>query len=276
MNRKLLRLTGGGLILLGSSLVVAGMILAVLPDSYQATVRVRVGQDSRDLITSSPTNGPIAFDPYWLQRQFEVLQSKPILYRVITNLNLTRRRAEAFPAKAGLRLDVAYTRLKKQIEVRGVRCTSLAQIRVWSADKDEAVAIANGIADVYRDWRIERRNEARIGRPPLTAELEKLDQAIINKHAEMEAVQAPSQANGAEARALEELEQKRALLKLQILQEEADNSGHGPVRIVDLAERPLGPLYPRRTLAIAALLAGVGAIILGAVLLRTCGSRLEF
>jgi len=68
-------------------------------------------------------------------------------------LNLTRRWAEKFEKPELLRIDVAYSRLKKQVNVRQARGTSLIEMNVESGDPIEAAAIANEIADVYLSYR---------------------------------------------------------------------------------------------------------------------------
>jgi uncharacterized protein involved in exopolysaccharide biosynthesis len=96
-------------------------------------------------------NAGVAFDPYWLQTQFEVLQSKAILYRVITNLNLNKKWEK--------RLPIRYRVLKNQLEVRQWRSTSLIEIRFSSADRHEAAAVANEIARVYVETKLAAHRE---------------------------------------------------------------------------------------------------------------------
>src|SRR5881409_311681 len=146
MKTNPLRLAGCGLIFLGILLLASGAILLVLPDSYEAMVRIKVDKDALNVQMPRSLNDPIAFDPYWIQEEFEVIQSKSILYRVITNLNLNHRWAEKFKEQTDLRTELTYSLLKKQMEVREPRHSGLLEMRVWSEDKNEAVAIANEIA----------------------------------------------------------------------------------------------------------------------------------
>ena len=107
---------------LGVLLAAAGLILFTLPSSYEAGVRLKASKDLPDV---SIMANPAPFDPYWIQDQFETLQSKTILFRVITNLNLTRKWSEKFKKPEPLRIEEAYVQLKKQIDVRQTRSTSL-------------------------------------------------------------------------------------------------------------------------------------------------------
>jgi capsular polysaccharide biosynthesis protein len=58
-----------------------------------------------------------------------------------------------------LPLETAYGILKKQINVRQSRGTSLIEIEAFSDNKDEAAAIANEVAKAYRDRRQKIRND---------------------------------------------------------------------------------------------------------------------
>src|SRR3982750_3193639 len=64
------------------------LVTFILPESFASLVRMKVEKDAPDV---SGLNGDRAyqpFDPYWVQDQFETLQSKSILYTVISNLHL--------------------------------------------------------------------------------------------------------------------------------------------------------------------------------------------
>src|SRR5438477_9661839 len=64
------------------------LVTFILPESFASTVRMKVEKDTPDVGTLSSDPLPLGFDPYWVQDQFETIQSKVILYQVITNLNL--------------------------------------------------------------------------------------------------------------------------------------------------------------------------------------------
>jgi len=265
-DRVFLRRAGLGLVVLGVLLTVAGLILLILPSSYEAAVRLKAIKDIPD---AGILGSPAAFDPYWLQDQFEILQSKAILFRVITNLNLTRKWSEKLKKTEPLRIEDAYVQLKKQIDVRQSRSTSLIEIRVRSEDPLEAAAIANEIASVYCDHRAEVRYEmAQRGIRILEAELEKRNREFTNKLAEIEALRASSGTNGSEAPALETLKLIRKKLGERIIQEKADLvAGHRPDDIVDKAEPPPYPQHPQKRMAVTVLFAGFGAFAIGTVLL---------
>src|SRR5882724_2308783 len=129
------------------------LVTFVLPESFASTVRMKVEKDAPDVGTLSGDRVAAGFDPYWVQDQFETIQSKSILYTVITNLNLNKRWAEKLKEETDLRTEVTYLMLKNRTDVHQFRNTSLIEVKVFSDDKNEAAVIANEIAEVYRDHR---------------------------------------------------------------------------------------------------------------------------
>src|SRR5205814_528864 len=121
-------------------------------------------------------------DPYWVQDQFETLQSKSILYQVITNKNLNKKWAEKFKEEGELRTEQTYRILRGKLDVSQTRNTSVLEIRVLSEDKDEAAELANEIAKVYRDSRIKLRNaSSEGGLVTYKEQLKQKDEAIAKK-----------------------------------------------------------------------------------------------
>lgn len=53
--------------------------------------------------------------------------------------------------------------LKRRIDLRPIRSTSLIEIRVFNESPEEAARIANTIAEAYRDYRLEQRKQQAIG-----------------------------------------------------------------------------------------------------------------
>lgn len=129
----------------------------LLPEKYESTVRIRVSKDSdvSGLIESARSTG---YDPYFVLTEFEVIKSKNVLYSVITNMNLIQTWSvrEKIP---NLTLQQAYLKLLNEIDVRQYRNTELIEISVRSKDRMEAAAIANKIAETYRETRLENFRE---------------------------------------------------------------------------------------------------------------------
>src|SRR5436190_7190794 len=135
------------------------LVTFVLPESFASTVRMKVEKDTPDVAGIGGERPYLPFDPYWVQDQFETIQSKSVLYTVITNLHLNKVWAEKLKEEGDLRTEITFNLLKRKITVKQSRNTSLIEVKVLSDDKNEAATIANEIANVYREHRLKARSE---------------------------------------------------------------------------------------------------------------------
>src|SRR3954452_4622856 len=166
------------------------LVTFILPESFSSTVRIKVEKDMGDVGGLEGRYAQNNFDPYWVQTEFETLQSKLILNQVITNLSLHKKWGEKMKVDE-LPMDLAYTMLKGKIDVRQSRNTSLIEIRVISEDKNEAAVIANDIADVYKKTRLRARLElSRSGIASLMKEWDDRDQGVRKMQAELDKMKA--------------------------------------------------------------------------------------
>src|ERR1035441_4914972 len=101
--------------------------------------------------------GNPSYDPYFIQTEFELLQSEVILGRVIDELDLNSEWGKKYANGDRLKTSEAIGLLKGRIELRPVRNTSLIEIRVFSEKAEEAARIANAIAEAYKAHREEQR-----------------------------------------------------------------------------------------------------------------------
>ncbi len=136
--------------------------------------RIRAQKDASD-ISGLSTDRPIeGFDPYWVQSDAERIQSKSVLSNVAEKLNLD----EAWGEKRGrekLNAEETYRLLKEKTTVITDPKTGLIDIKVKSDKAEEAARIANTIAEVYREQRLnEGRQSARRG-------LEVLEKAVVEQ-----------------------------------------------------------------------------------------------
>ena len=164
------------------------LVTFILPESYASTVRIAVEKDAPDIASFGSAERAVqVWDPYWIQTQFEKIQSKLILYQVITNLNLNRKWAERFKEEGELRTEVTYQLLKNQISVSQTRNTSLIEIKVYSEDRNEAANLANEIARVYKESRLNRwKDVSEKGIAKLEEELAKVNRDYTNRQAEVD------------------------------------------------------------------------------------------
>jgi len=125
----------------------------MLPSIYASTARISVSEDAPEINPFSPQQSYYSsYNPYYLRTQFEVLTSKPILHEVINRLNL-----QSEWGKDGEKLsrNVAFKILKNSLSVFQQRDTTLIVISVKRDNPNEAAKIANEIAEVYRDSRLD-------------------------------------------------------------------------------------------------------------------------
>lgn len=138
-------------VVLGTTLVVT----AFLPRWYLATAKVRVEKPEGEVkLFQAQSSG--AYDPYFLQDQYRIMQDEKILYPVIERLGLNTKLAEAAGAPgATLPEDLTYRYLvNKMLRVESQRSSSLIEINVYAQQPALAAEIANAIAEVYSDDRI--------------------------------------------------------------------------------------------------------------------------
>ncbi len=136
------------------------MVTMILPKTYSSTVRIAVGKDTTDiapLLSGMQNQG--GYDPFFIQTEFEKIKSKSVLHEVIEQMDLTRKWASRYGVDV-LKVPEAFQLLQQQINVRQFRNTSLIEIEVMSEDPKEAAEIANKIAYVYRESRLQNRSTA--------------------------------------------------------------------------------------------------------------------
>ena len=124
---------------------------------------------------------PAPDDPYFIQTEFEKVQSKFVLYQVITNLNLKKKWASRYGKEKELTEDAIYQILKQRLNVAQTRSTSLIEVSVRCEDALEASQIANTIAKVYREVSLLALKQKLAAGTPLTAaELERSPVQIVD------------------------------------------------------------------------------------------------
>jgi polysaccharide biosynthesis transport protein len=125
------------------------------PKIYSSSIRIKVEPERPSIVTTEASPSPYAqvYDPYFLQTQYEIIQSQNTLYPVVEKLKLQKEWAPA-PGME-LPLEVAFRRLKGRLSVRRYRDTSLIEISVMDEDPSLAARIADTIARVFESQRLE-------------------------------------------------------------------------------------------------------------------------
>lgn len=125
----------------------------ILKRTYESTVSIKIERDTKDIDPLLRQNNQLNYDPYFIATEFETIQSMAILDPVIDSLKLRDKWAERYNEPKLTQLDT-YEILKKNLDVRQTRNTSMIEIRAYSEDPAEAQTIANAVADSYKKWRL--------------------------------------------------------------------------------------------------------------------------
>jgi len=178
---RLLRLRKSLILLILSLVVITTVaVTAFLPRWYLATAKIRVEKPESE-VKLFQAQSSSSYDPYFLQDQFKILQSEKILYPVIKNLKLSTVLAPALDSPEPLPDAITYHYLlQKMLRVESQRSSSLIEISVYSEDPTLGAVIANEIARVYSDDRINlATSDQREGFVKLRGELIAQEQVVM-------------------------------------------------------------------------------------------------
>ena len=121
------------------------------PKKYMASVSIKVEAEKPTVDVFAPSSQVAGYDPYFLQTQYQIIQSQKILYPVIEAFKLQD--------KWDLPMDLAMRRLKSELVVRRTPDTSLIEVGVIDHDRQLAADIANKIAEVFESERLEVKKQ---------------------------------------------------------------------------------------------------------------------
>jgi polysaccharide biosynthesis transport protein len=140
--------------------ITATVVTFILPESYASTARIEINPDSGVISSMSggtPESSYLPYDAYFIQTEFEIMQSEKVLGRVIDALDLNNKWGVKYNGTP-LKTDDTMQLLKQRMSLSPERNTKLIDITVYSEDKDDAARLANGIAQAYQDYRLALRN----------------------------------------------------------------------------------------------------------------------
>ena len=264
----------------------ATLITFILPESFKSVARIKVEMDLWFESQNPQSRGlsPVSvYDPYFIQTQFELIQSEIVLGPVIDRLKLDERWGKRYAGGQKLTKAETTTFLKSRLALRPVRNTSLIELGVFSERPEEAAEIANILAEEFRGFRM-KQHEALVGRSRETLEsaiknqeskiaevqvsLDHLQKelGISNERARQAAESASANSNERPSwnnmRELEDMLRYRSTLSQKLLSIEQDSnlSAANMVEIVDRAVPALRPSRPNKPLNIALGML-VGAIL---------------
>ncbi|MDP2138739.1 MAG: polysaccharide biosynthesis tyrosine autokinase [Candidatus Didemnitutus sp.] len=175
------------LLVFGLVVLTTAGVTALLPKWYLSTAKIRVEKPESE-VKLFQNQSSSYYDPYFIQDQFEILQSEKIIYPVIQNLRLNeilgRQLNNGQPLPSGLTYQYL---LRKMLRVESRRATSLIEINVYASDPPIAAAIANEIARVYSADRVDlATSEQREGLAKLRGELDKQERVVTAQRDQVE------------------------------------------------------------------------------------------
>jgi len=151
MNVNRTRRWGFILMFVGFAIGIPGILMLVAHDHYQATTRIKVIRSNAD---PEPPNGyDGGYDPYFIQTEFEIIKSDPILTNVIAKLHLDEEWARRYNYGRKLEMSEVTGLMRQSLVIQAVPNTMLIDISFVSEDPAEAASVANEIAAAYTDLR---------------------------------------------------------------------------------------------------------------------------
>ena len=139
--------------------ITATLVTFILPESFSSSARIKIERDQSDIPTLMGQSSMGIYDPYFIQTEFEVIQSEVVLGKVIEAMNLNQKWGKKYNGGQNFTTTETMAVLKRQIDLRPVRNTSLIEIRVFSENAEEASSLANNISTAYQEYRLEQRRK---------------------------------------------------------------------------------------------------------------------
>ena len=144
--------------------ITATLVTFILPESYVSLARIKVERDQSDVsFLTDPRMGAPAYDPYFIQNEFETIKSERVLTNVVANLNLNDDWGKKYNGGPPLKTYESVARLRAMMDLQPVRNTSFIDVKVYSEKPDEAAGLANAVARDYQSYRLEVRKQLSLG-----------------------------------------------------------------------------------------------------------------
>ncbi len=137
--------------------ITATLVTFVLPRYYSSTARIEINQDTSESV-ATPEQAYLPYDPYFIQTEFQKMQSEKVLGRVISQLDLNDTWGKLYNNNVPLKTEQTLELLKDRLSLAPERNTKLIDITVFSEDADQAAQIANAVAQAYHDYRLAEHN----------------------------------------------------------------------------------------------------------------------
>ena len=159
--------------------VTTTVVTFLLPETYMSLSRISIEKDTSDIAPLlGMQSGPTAFDPYFIQTEFEKIQSQKVLDKVVSKCGLTEEWKRLNGGKSLTEIE-ARKILEKAIDIRQFRNTSIIELRAYDRKPKWAQTIAQALAEEYQDHRKNLQEErVKKGILVLNGRLKKINEEI--------------------------------------------------------------------------------------------------
>ena len=139
--------------------VTTTVVSFLLPKTYMSMSRISLEKGTSDIAPlNGMQSGETAFDPYFIQTELEVIQSQKVLDKVVSKCRLTNVWKRLNGGKS-LTPREARKILKKAIDIRQFRNTSIIELRAYDRKPTEAQEIAQALAEEYQTHRTDAQKK---------------------------------------------------------------------------------------------------------------------
>jgi len=164
--------------------VTTTVVTFLLPPTYMSLSRISVEKDTSDIAPLlGMQSGPTAFDPYFIQTEFEKIQSQKVLDKVVAKCDL----AESLVLGKSLNESEARKILEKSIDVRQYRNTSIIELRAYDRKPTKAQEIAQALASEYQNHRSNlQKDRVKKGIESLKTRMEEINTEITSMQSDVD------------------------------------------------------------------------------------------
>ena len=167
--------------------VTTTVVTFLIPPTYMSLSRISIEKDTSDIAPLlGMQSGPSAFDPYFIQTEFEKIQSQKVLDKVVTRCELKEDWKHLNGGKSLTDIE-ARKILKKVIDIRQFRNTSIIELRAYDKKPSKAQEIAQALAVEYQSHRTEaQKKRVGDGIKALTGKMDKYNEEIAEMQKEVD------------------------------------------------------------------------------------------
>jgi succinoglycan biosynthesis transport protein ExoP len=154
--------------------ITATLVTFILPEMFASTASMKVEQDKSDISEFGGEGGGRirTYDPYFIQTEFETIQSEAILSNVVEVLDLNNEWGNKLNNGQRLKTAESIAILRGRLDLRPRRNTTIIDVKVYFENPADAAKLANAVAATYKKWRYDR------GHRLVTGGIEKLNEQL--------------------------------------------------------------------------------------------------